>query len=125
MVLNTFNVLYLKNKHNHFEERPSTPKVTFNNFLIETKAVAPIAHCTATGFWSRNITVSWQLGDADKDASSLQNVTEIANNTFGVMAEYSRAVSQVDNGKTLTCIVEYAKGMTPLLGQAVVRVLCK
>jgi len=99
--------------------------VTLHKSFIATDSFGPLANCTTTGLWTKDIQVKWKFGDDAMEASSRLNVTEIAEGTVYVMAEYSRAVSVADNGKSLTCNIEFATPFTPLSGTAVVRVLGK
>jgi len=99
--------------------------VTLYKSFIKTNSFGPLANCTTTGLLTRDIQVKWQFGDDAMEASSRLKVTEITEGKFAVMAEYSRAVSVTDNGKSLTCTIEFATSTTPLSGTAVVRVLGK
>jgi len=105
--------------------RPPAPSVTVTNPLADETPVSTLATCSSSGFRPGTIDVTWLLeGGPTELMTDTTTVTALTDNKFAVTSEYRRAVSMIDNGKTLTCTLNHETLDAPISTPVTLNILC-
>jgi len=105
--------------------RPPAPSVTVTNPLVDETHVTTLATCSSSGFRPGTINVTWLLeGGPTELMTDTTAVTAMTDDKFAVTTEYRRAVSKIDNGKTLTCTLNHETLDAPISTSVTLNISC-